>query len=330
MYGTVAAMEAMNKSALVIGGQGALGRAVIAELTAHGWTAHPAGRRRDERPRFRHLDLDRPETVAAALANTEVVISTVADRELTVEQWVLRHGGVLVNCSHSPGRSAAELRAEARSAGSVLLNAGLVPGLANLIAADLLRRHPEADCLEVAFTVLLRGTAGKAGAKFALDGLTARSRHRTLKLPLPEPFGELPFIAVGEGDDGGFSGVAGGRRVERYLGFADRAPRLGLRAVNALCLMRLLPRKAFALPATTNEVTAEPTSVWIGVRRGSERLANSVVSCDGDYRTTAAAARVFAELLSTERRPGCFNPEDLFSFGQLAPKLEEIGVRVGS
>ena len=76
-----------------------------------------------------------------------------------------------VNCSHAPSASrVSDDRRDNRAQGTVLLNAGLVPGLANLAAAELFAEHPEADCLEVAFTVLSEGTAGREGGEFAHRG----------------------------------------------------------------------------------------------------------------------------------------------------------------
>jgi len=314
----------------VIGAQGALGNVVAERFAAAGWTVHPAGRRPDRREGFRRLDLDRPETLSAALKDVDLVVSTVAHAGLSAERMVLARGGVLVNCSHAPTRAAVELTREAKEPkGTVLLNAGLVPGIANLVAADLLEERPRADCLEVAFTVFSEGTAGKAGGEFAHEGLTTRSHHRVVELPLPEPFGELACIEVFEGEDGGLGGVAGGRRVETYLGFADRSLNLGLRAANALRLMRLLPRAAFATERGGKSGTSrEPTAVWLGARRGAERLGASVIECEGDYRATAAAARLFAQRLLTLNRPGCFNPEDLFALSDLQVAAENGGIRI--
>ncbi|HEX3173177.1 MAG TPA: NAD-dependent epimerase/dehydratase family protein [Solirubrobacterales bacterium] len=323
----------LSRDACVIGAQGALGGAVVAQFESAGWTVHPAGRRPGRRGDFRQLDLDRPEAVAPALRNVDLVVSTVPHPDWAAERTVLGQGSVLVNCSHAPGRAAAAIAAEANGPkGTVLLNAGLVPGVTNLVAADLLGRHPEADCLEVAFTVLSAGTAGKAGGEFVHHGLTSRRHHRVVELPMPAPFGELSFIEVAEGEDGGFGGVAGQRGVETYLGFGDWPLSLALRTMNALRLISVLPKAAFALDRSgAAEASREPTAIWVGARRGAERLGASVLECEGDYRTTAAAARLFGELLlEGNARPGCFNPEDLFSLSDLLPALHGIGVRVTS
>jgi hypothetical protein len=321
----------MSRDACVIGANGALGTVLSEQLASAGWTVHPAGRGRDRRERFRQLDLDRSGSVGAALRDVDLVLSTVPDPGWAAERAVLGQGGVLVNCSHAPGRAAATIAAGAKSPkGAVLLNAGLVPGVANLVAAELLQKHPQADCLEVAFTVLGSGTAGRAGGEFVHHGLTSQRHHCVVELPMPEPFGRLPFIEVAEGEDGGFGGVAGPRAVRTYLGFGDRPVSLALRTMNTLRLISVLPRAGFARDRGSKaDASREPTAIWVGARRGSKRLGVSVLECDGDYRTTAAAARVFGEaLLSGRVRPGCFNPEDVFSLDDLLPALEGVGLRV--
>jgi hypothetical protein len=314
----------------VIGAQGTLGNAVVNQFASAGWTVHPAGRRADAREGFRWLDLDRPATIGPALRDVDLVVNTVADPGLRAERWILQRGGRLVNCSHADARAAATVTSQVRERkGTVLLNAGLVPGIANLAAAELLERHPQADCLEIAFTVLSEGTAGRGGGEFVHQGLTSQSHHRVVKLPMNEPFGKLACIEVAEKRDNRFGGVAGSRQIETYLGFADRPLRVALRAINALHLMRLLPRAAFTVERGQQEdASREPTAVWIGVRLGAERLGASIIDCEGDYRTTAASARAFGEKLLIGSPPGCFNPEDLFRLGDLATPLRDIGLRV--
>lgn len=322
-------MTSHGRSACVIGAQGALGKVVAGQLAEAGWTVYPAGRRPDRRSGYRHLDLDSPDTVGPALGDVDLIISTVPHRGLAAERHVLEHGGVLVNCSHASSATTRVLAEEVKEPrGTVLLNGGLAPGLANLEAVELLSRHPEADCLEVAFTILSAGTAGRAGGEFAYQGLSSRSHHRVVTLPLPQPFGSTACIeTAGSGDF--FGRAAGARKVETYLGFADRSVDLGLRAANALRLMKLLPKAAFATDRGRPEkASREPTAVWLGARKGGRRLGSSIIECEGDYRTTAEAARVFGQRLVAADRVGCFNPEDLFGIDDLLPLLSAEGTRI--
>ncbi len=101
---------------------------------------------------------------------------------------VLDRGGLLINVSAMAARFAPRLRREpGPPRGTVLMNAGIAPGLTNLLAADLLARHPEADEVELVFTISVKGSVGPAGGH--PDWLTATKRHRTTVVRLPEPFG---------------------------------------------------------------------------------------------------------------------------------------------
>ena len=323
-------MTSNGHSACVIGAQGVLGKIIAGQLADAGWTVYPAGRRSDPRSGYRQLDLDRPETVGPALRNVDLIISTVPHSGLAAERAVLEQGGVLVNCSHAPSETTGVLDKEVRNPkGTVLLNGGLVPGVANLGATELLSRHPEADCLEVAFTILSAGTAGKTGGAFAYEGLTSRSHHRVVRLPLPQPFGNTACIETAGHNDFGFGGAAGSRKVETYLGFADLALNLGLRTANVLRLMHLLPKAAFVTDrGTPGEASREPTAVWLGARKGGELLGSSILECEGDYRTTAEAARAFGEKLLAVGRAGCFNPEDVFDLDEILSPLATEGMRI--
>jgi uncharacterized protein YbjT (DUF2867 family) len=102
-----------TKDVCVIGAQGTLGSTVVGEFESASWRVHPAGRRADRRERFRPLDLDRPETVAAAVRDVDLVVSAVPHPSWTAERTVLSQGGLLVNCSDLPARAAAAVTATA-------------------------------------------------------------------------------------------------------------------------------------------------------------------------------------------------------------------------
>src|ERR1700722_19248636 len=144
---------------LVLGGQGVLGTMIAEAFTAAGWTALRAGRRPDSGADFRHVDLDEPETVEKALGEADLIVTTVPDERLVAERLVLERGGLLVNVSALPASAAGRLRREPGTpSGTVLMNAGIAPGLTNLIAADLLAQHPAADEVELVFTTSAKGS----------------------------------------------------------------------------------------------------------------------------------------------------------------------------
>ena len=79
------------------------------------------------------------------LREDELVVNTVPHPALLAERFVLEWGGTLINISALPAAAGRSLRAVAGGArGTVLMNAGLAPGVTTLVAADLLHRHPDA------------------------------------------------------------------------------------------------------------------------------------------------------------------------------------------
>jgi uncharacterized protein YbjT (DUF2867 family) len=62
-----------------MGAQGVLGGILVQAFKTAGWTVVRAGRRPDPGAGFRHVDLDEPETVAAAIGEADVVINVVPD-----------------------------------------------------------------------------------------------------------------------------------------------------------------------------------------------------------------------------------------------------------
>ena len=175
-----------RRRVLVIGSQGVLGSLLGRAFARAGWAVVRGGRRPDEQAGFRHVDLDEPETVAAAIGNVDLVVNPVPDRGLRAERIVLDRGGLLINVSAMPAEAGRGLTDQTTTPrGTVVMNAGIAPGLTNLIAADLLAAHPEADEVELAFTVSTKGTSGPAGGDFAHRNLTALGATGQLSFPCP-------------------------------------------------------------------------------------------------------------------------------------------------
>jgi hypothetical protein len=106
-------------------------------------------------------------------------------------------------------------------------------------------------------------------------------------------------------------------------------------SVNALRLMQALPLAAF-VPRRRHrppELTTEPLTEWVAVRRQGVHLAARTITGAGNYRVTAAATLVLAEaLLDRARgdgvRAGCFEPQELFTLPELEPTLRQRGLAV--
>lgn len=274
-----------DRRVLIIGSQGVLGSLLVGAFAGAGWEVLRGGRRPDERADFRHVDLDEPETVAGAITEVDLVINPVPDAGLTAERLVLDRGGVLINVSAMPAHAGRRLQEQTpRARGTVVMNAGIAPGVTNLIAADLLAAHPEADEVELAFTVSTKSTSGRAGADFAHRNLTALARHRTTVIPLPEPFGARRCLGFAEPDAGWLGAAAANLAVGTYVCIAERPVHRAMLALNAAGVMSRLPRAALRSPspaATRRAASPSP----IGLRSSSRGSGSPPAHCSAAATT---------------------------------------------
>lgn len=317
---------------LVIGAQGVLGSLVAVAFARAGWSVLRGGRRPDGGADFRHVDLDEPETVATAAGEVDLIVTTVPDLGLGAERMVLDRGGLLINLSALPARAGLELRERAtRRRGTVVMNAGIAPGVTNLVAADLLASHPDADELELVFTVSSKGTNGRAGGDFAHRGITAAGRHPTKTVPLPDPFGPRRCLGFAEPDGGWLGEFTGGVKISPYICIAERSTHRALLTANRAGVMNRLPRAMFRPVATEAETpTREPVAHWIAVLRDGERLAARTVRCNGDYLSAAASTAALAGVLDSgaDLPTGVVDYESLVRLGQVTGPLREAGIVV--
>ena len=266
--------------ALVIGAQGVLGALMVRAFEAAGWVVRSGARR--PTPGQVEIDVGRPDSIAAAVDEHELVVNTVPHPDLLAERYVLEHGGALINVSDLPASSARSLRAVAGGArGTVVMNAGLAPGVTTIVAADLLRLHPAASELEIVFTLSLSVSRGPASADFIHRGLTAVTRHRTAVVRLPSPFGERRCLGFGEGDAGWLGGIAEGRIVRQYVCIAEPGMHERLLRLNNAGAIASMPRsliesrKQNGERTTRNEAVAHWVAAirdWTAVRRPHRRM----------------------------------------------------------
>ena len=332
----MAAGGSAARTVLVIGAHGVLGSALAGAFEDAGWRVVRGVRRGDGARGWAAVDLDQPETVAAAIAGVDLVVDPVPHPGLTPEHVVLREGGALIDVSMRPAAAARRLRAETASArGTVVVNAGRTPGVSNLVVADLLSAHPDADAVEIVFGFTAGGASGRAGGESVHRYLTSARRHATTVIPFPAPIGPKRCLRFAESEGGWLGGLAEGRAVAAYARFSPKVLNSAVLGVNALALMRALPLAAF-VPRGTNsptELTSESLIEWVAVRRDGTLLDARTITGAGNYRVTAAATLVLAEsLLEPARgdrvRPGCFEPQELFSLTELEASLRQTGIAV--
>jgi hypothetical protein len=318
--------------ALVIGAQGVLGASTVRAFEAAGWMVR-SGARRPRRGQI-EIDLDRRDSIAAAVDEHELVVNTVPHPDLLVERHILEHGGALINVSDLPAAASRSLRAVAGGArGTVVMNAGLAPGVTTIVAADLLGLHPAASELEIVFTVSLSVSRGPAGADFIHRGLTAVARHRTALVRLPGPFGERRCLGFGEGDAGWLGGIAEGRIVRQYVCISEPAVHERLLELNGSGAMASMPRSLIELRGQRGHGTAgvEPLAHWVAAIRTGRRLGARTVECVDGSQSAARSTVVFADALRTQPPPsGCFDPEEIWTLGDVEAELRAAGISVVS
>lgn len=174
------------------------------------------------------------------------------------------------------------------------MNAGLAPGVTNIVAAHLLHLYPEAQELEIAFTLSSTAPRGPASADFVRRGLTAVAKHRIALVPLPTPFGVRHCVGFGEGDVGWLGGVAEGRVVRLYICIAEPQAHERLLALNSAGALTALPSSLIGprKPSAESPASREPVGHWIAANRGQRRLDALTVQCRGDFLHAAQSTGV--------------------------------------
>jgi hypothetical protein len=316
------------KRVLIVGTRGELGRLTVRAFQASSWEIW-RGTRAPVADGDIAVALDRIDSVRAAARDHELIINAVPHADLLIERAVLDYGGALINISTLPAAAGRALRAVAGGArGTVILNAGFVPGVSNLVAADLLRAYPEADELELVLTISVVSSRGPAGAAFVDRGLRVLARHRTAVVPLPAPFGESDCVGFSEDDAGWLGGVAEGRVVRVYVRLAEPAAQQCLLAQNRAGGLTALSECLTVAPTPDGGLaSSEPVAHWIAAKLRGRRLAARTLECAGHYAHAARCALLFAENLHEQsQRGGCFNPEEVFTLDELKPKLASSGI----
>jgi hypothetical protein len=270
------------------------------------------------------------------------VVNTVPDSGMSAERVVLERGGLLLNVAAPPLSAVLALRDRRadNASGLVALNAGLGPGLTSLVAADLLRIHPDADVLEIVITFCTSGTSGRAARTWVHHYLSAERHHATFQVPLPEPYGTRRCLRMADRERGWLVELPAEVDVRGGACFLERDVDRGLRALNALRLVSLLPRSPlvdpprFIAPRAPEDAVAptrDPIREWVAVYRASERLAARTIEGEGDYLMTAAAALSMGELLhqrQADGERGARSIEELLVLDDVLGGLSSRGVSI--
>jgi hypothetical protein len=326
----------MARTALVIGAQGVIGAFVARELSAAGWQVTRAGRRAEDSPDFRLIDLDDPADLRQACSRADLIVNTAHHRELAPQRMVLHQGGTLIDLTElAPPERKKLASVGSESPGLVVTDTGL-GGLAYLAIAELLREHPEADTAEYSLMVSANGSSGRAGALFAHSLLTGSSHHPSATVPFGEPFGERRCLQVGVNGNVVLREQIGDVPLRHYLCMQPRPLHGMLLALDRARLIGILPKASFT--SGTRKVPSEPSQEqiceWVAVSRGGERLAAQTLSGRGYYRMTAAATLMFAEALvgtgaADRGKSGLRSIDELVTLADVRPAAAQHGIAIG-
>ncbi|HKY92171.1 MAG TPA: hypothetical protein VJM11_14075, partial [Nevskiaceae bacterium] len=280
---------------LVIGAQGVLGGLAADVCRNAGWTVLRGGRRAEVAPDFRLVDLDRPETLAAACAEADVVLNAVEDPLCRAERHVLEAGGTILNMATIQVRDRERLKAAvAAPKGRAIFGAGYT-GVAAIVAKELLDRHADADRVDSAYTMSLKGMSGRAGALFGHRLLSGGRRRATREIDFGGPLGRRACLEVNGRDEGFIDpSVVGERAAPVYLTLVEKnafrvflgLDRLGLLARLPASWIRPQPPKSARIEAASTETMM----TWLGASRNGQLLGARTIAARGDYLTTARIA----------------------------------------
>jgi hypothetical protein len=296
-----------------------------------------AGRRPENAPDFRLIDLDDPAVLRQACAQVDLVVNTVHHPKVAPERTVLRHGGALINLTDFTPSDHALLASEAlEGRGLVVAHTGF-SGIAYLAIAELLREHPEADAAEYSLMFWASGSSGRAGALFAHSLLCGSSHHESKVIPFPEPVGERRCLEVGAGEDAVLRSKLGGVPLRHYLCMQPPALQRMLLGLNGARLIGLMPKASFTAGTrkVPSDLSDEPICEWIAVSRGGKPLAAQTLAGKGYYRITAVATVVFADAIlgadaSPRRQLGLRSIDELIRLADIRPAIEERGITIDS
>ncbi|MFB9279539.1 saccharopine dehydrogenase family protein [Cohnella cellulosilytica] len=274
----------MNKDRIVVvGGYGAVGRGVCEELGRQfPGKVYAAGRNLERAERFcrgtegrvlpMRLDIGRPVD-PEALAGVRLVVMCLDQRGIVFMRACLLSGihyiDVSANLSFLARAEALRELAE-RGGSTAVMNAGLAPGVTNLLALEAHRRLDRTEEIEITILLGLGDRHGKAAVEWTVDNLRARfeiTRHGRTELA-----GSFTDARVAD-----FRGAIGRKRAYRFP-FSDQRSlpvTLGVPSVSTrLCFD----------PAAATTLLAAARKLGLGSLLGLKPVRSAAIACFGRMR----------------------------------------------
>lgn len=332
-------MSDLKPKVLVIGVSGALGRAVCDVFSARHWNVLRGLRTPDGQPDSVYVDLEDEQSVAEAMAGVDIVVNTVP-LNYTAERIALTTGAKLLSLAITEMSAQQGLRNQyLRASGTVVLNAGLAPGVTNLVVNDLVSHDRYwKGRITIAVPLPWNGYRGAEGIRLVHANFTTSGRHGAYSgshdavvISFPEPIGDTECIGWSERNDGWVQRLAAGRMVRAYCYIDNRRLNSWIVRLNKRDILGRLPLWPFLrFQRRFDAPTEEPVSIWVSLKT-PEFEHSRIITCTGWYLSSAKAAEVMAaQLLNSEHLAGrgCLDSNEAFTLAELAGPLQECGVVV--
>jgi short subunit dehydrogenase-like uncharacterized protein len=321
----------MSRPVLVIGGSGAVGRAVTELLAAAGVPVTAASRNPPAvlpaGSRFLRLDARNPAALTGAVRAARVVVDASGLDDRSVVAAAVAAGVHLIDLSADTAHLAAlRTHADAARAGAVtvLVGVGIAPGLTNLVATDACGRGRCEGGIDLDVVLGLGERHGPAATDWMLAQLAAPPRHPSQRVDLPAGFG---------------------RRTLRWVDFPEQhvlAEELGVPVVTrcaldppALAAVTALAARVPALRRRLASATAVALLLtgrdrWLAAARLPDGTGSWATGRGQNAGTAVVAAWAVHELLAGRLPPGAHDLHHVTDLQTLSPWLHRHGITTGT
>lgn len=335
------------KPILVVGGYGAVGQYIVAdlhrllpeaEITVAGRSLQKArtfADAFDDRVSAASVDLTSEAATETAFQHASLVILNTEAGAENAARTCVRLGLSLISVAASVSitRAITAVQPAALSAGVALVTeVGLAPGLMNLMAGQVMADLPDARSLDLVLALAMAGDHGPEAIEWTIARCIEAERAIILEPPLPV-IGRwvIPVDFVDK------EKVANELGIERVTSSLALIPAWTSRMLPVIApLFGKYPRlleKAEGLIKALSRVVGLPVDAFNLVARAKANEGNVTLQLRGTNQsrvTGLVAAKTAARLISLEGAPpaGVVGMSDIVTFDELKPALDDLGILV--
>lgn len=336
-----------DKSIVVVGGYGAVGRYIVKDLHTNLPAAQiiVAGRSFEKatecansfpsRVSAAQIDLTSRTSIDAVFPKASLVILNTEAGAETVARACIDHGVSLISVAASVSvlRAFASMSADAKAANVVFVTeVGLAPGLTNLMLRQIVKDVPQA---EVAELIIQLGMVGEHGAE-AMDWTMQRSKEarRAKRLSPPLPAVGRYVIEVDFMDRDKVRQELAVQRLESSLALVPKwSTRLLPPIAPLLIKIPGLMKATQPVLETVFRVLGLPKDtlgLYVRARSDQQSKTMQLIGQNQSRVTGVVAAKVAAKLQAnpTSVETGVIGMADVLTLDELRPDLEAIGCKL--